>query len=199
MKRKLRFRRSGQAYLAGLEWKKGEAFGGGRSHQNHPKQPRPFHSKADLHIVMRSEHATGKKSFLAHAKRVREITNSLAKRSFIELKDFANSGNHLHLIVRARSKPALTTFLKGLSGVLCRLVTGIQRGRAGEKRALGYSFWDGRPFSRILTTMEIFRAVKNYLELNRFEISAGLPRSLAREVLKDYKTAQQYYSSHLWT
>ena len=212
MKSKLKVRRSGQVFLPGLAWKKKDVFGGGNSHTTHPTSARPFHSKADLHIVIRSEKARGKLSLLRHDTRIGQKVHAIARKVFVEVKDYANVGNHIHLRVRARSRDGLNAFLRAITGVIARIVAGRDRGWAAGRgaRRLGAPaaratadvgsgpFWDARPFSRIVSAATDVQSLAQYFELNRVERETGFSREMSRELLAIYQEQGRWYGNGIW-
>ncbi len=108
----------------------GVGFGGSKFRGN-PKGKRPFSKKHHIHIVLKSSFAVGANSFLAvrHREYVNRIVRSLAAKSGIRLYDFVNVGNHLHLMVKASHRSALSKFLRSLSGILPRRILNAQKGR----------------------------------------------------------------------
>ncbi|MBS1985104.1 MAG: hypothetical protein JST16_13120 [Bdellovibrionales bacterium] len=65
---------------------------------------------------------------------------------------------------------------------LARRTLGAERG-APSFLGAGESFWDARPFTRVVAWGRDFVRTKEYLELNRLEVKMGLPRAGARELL----------------
>jgi len=179
-------RRSGQAFLPGFSWKGDSAHGGGNSRTTHPRSARPFHPRADLHVVIRSERARGPLSMLRRATRVGRAVRSVAARAHVELKDYVNVGNHLHLRLRARSRASLQAFLRALTGLLARILLKRERG-VGARANAGVaapreSFWDARPYSRIVDGAGDGRALSHYFHLNRLETSGVTKRMNAEMV-----------------
>src|SRR5271156_5950468 len=78
------------------------------------KGPRPFAARRPLHVVMRSERARGRWSLLHPANRgtVEALMSRYAARYQVRVYQFANVGNHLHLLMRARDRHALQRFLR---------------------------------------------------------------------------------------
>ena len=53
-----------------------------------------------IHVVVRSPMARGKRSMLLKAKQVEKIVRDQAAKQHIKVCDYANVGNHLHLLIR---------------------------------------------------------------------------------------------------
>lgn len=130
------------------------------------KKIRPFHRKQALHVTMKSSQAKGKWSFLKHDNyfSVLELIESLKQRFSITIEKQSINSNHLHLLLRAKTKDDLSGFLKALSGLIVRKVTGSQKGNS-----LKAKFWDQRPFSRIVSFGRDFRNVVKYIGMNMNE------------------------------
>lgn len=132
------------------------------------KSARPIALKSPMHVVMRSQLARGQWSMLhpRHAKHVRAITETLARKHGIRLDQFANVGNHLHLLVRARQRRPFQRFLRELAGALAMMITGARKG-------VEQKFWDARAFTRIVEWGRDLRNLEIYFIKNMFE-AAGL-------------------------
>ncbi len=165
----------------------GKPFGGSKFKGN-PKTKRPFSSRHYTHLILKSTKARGTHSFLArkHQKRVNQAVRRLAGHFGVELREYANVGNHLHLLVKARRREQLCGYLRALSGVLVRIVMNCQKGnpmrRAGQRLGVrgamsgrgvdaainGEKFWDARPFTKIVAIgVRPFQNIRKYLEKNR--------------------------------
>lgn len=153
---------------------------GGDLRQGKRKIRRPFHAKKAIHISMRSSRARGSWSLLrpAHRRRVLELLQKTAEKREIRVYRFANVGNHLHLLIRARSRADLRAFLREFAGLIAVTVTGAVKGRPQK-------FWDGIPWSRIVEWGRQFKSAARYVLLNVME-SAGLrDRSLLARLGRD--------------
>ena len=136
------------------------------------REQRPLSTKRPLHLVMRSSLARGERSFLSprRSKAVRELIYRSGKKQGVKIYRFANSGNHLHLIVLPSSRGAYFRFIRSISGRLARLVLGAERGRAQ-----GIKFWDALPFTRVLEWGRDYLRTCDYLKQNTLEALGFLP------------------------
>jgi REP element-mobilizing transposase RayT len=143
---------------------------GGESSLGKRKRERPIATKRAIHIVLRSSHAQGEWSFLhpKHAAFIRLFVPELCKRLGIIVYESANVGNHLHFLLRPRSRDSLKRFLMVLSGRLAQRITGAVRGRPFGKR-----FFDYIPFSRIVEWGRAFKIARDYVVQN-FQEAMGL-------------------------
>ena len=145
----------------------GGSFGRGRR-----KERRIFSSKQAIHLVFRSEKARGNLSFLHRANRqmVEEALKALAALWGIVLYDRAVNTNHIHVLVRARSRANLTGFLRTFPGLVAMKLT-----RARKGNALPESFWSERVYSRLVSWGREFRKVKAYLLQKSWKRQERLP------------------------
>lgn len=176
-------------------------FSCGRSN---PKGRRPIATKQAIHLVMRSTLARGERSFLKRRRRIENLVRGRAAAEGIRVYDFANVGNHLHIVMRVPSHRAYKAYVRALSGLIARQVLGAEKGRAwkgteyGDRGMVGddkingsdviddasfdvrsrLRFWDTRPYTRIVAWGRDYAQLKSYVELNRAE-GAGVDRATA--------------------
>ncbi len=142
---------------------------GGDIRKGRRKLARPVDTKRPMHLVLRSTRAKGRWSLLApgNGRMVRKLVFALAGPSEVRVYDFANSGNHIHLLVRARTRRGFQRYLRALTGLLARQITGARRGQRIGK------FWDALAFSRVVSWGRDYSQAKKYLGLNRLEAMGG--------------------------
>ncbi len=166
-----------------LKNKQAKFFGGAYLKNSHAKVKRPITTKRSMHLVLRSSMAKGQWSFLKKEKKIKDIILKNAKASGIKIYRFANAGNHLHLIILPQSRKGFQTFVRAISGIIAREITGSQRG--GTERGFNnsgplekvseLSFWDKRPFTRIIEWGNEFRSLTGYLDQNSLEAWGFIP------------------------
>jgi REP element-mobilizing transposase RayT len=146
---------------------------GGDVRKGRRKLARPLDTKRLLHIVLRSSRARREWSMLrpALAERISLSARGLARRFGVRLYRYANVGNHIHLLARARSRPEFQAFLRGFAGVTARLVTGARRGRRVGR------FWDRLAYSRVVSWGREYRTVSAYVQQNENEARGGRGRT----------------------
>jgi len=140
---------------------------GGSLLRGNPKRRRPYTHHEALHLTMRASIAKGPRSMLEprHYRRVKQILRRQAWNFGITIYWFANSGNHLHLLIRPpRARAHFAGFIKALTGLLARMALAAERGKGR-----GLKFWDKRPFSRIVPWGKPFRACERYVIKNILE------------------------------
>ncbi|RYZ70000.1 MAG: hypothetical protein EOP05_13975 [Proteobacteria bacterium] len=72
--------------------------------------------------------------------------------------------NHAHLIVRFASRAMFQKFLRTITGLIARHVTGARKGRAFGKR-----FFDELAFTRVVKGFRDLRGLVAYLAKNEIE------------------------------
>lgn len=168
----MHMRRARQPYLHGFEGLKVKEFGGSLLKNGNPREARPVSVKRPMHLVMRSSLAKGEKSFLrpCRSRRIEVLVRRIGREKGVKIYRYANSGNHLHLVVLPRSRDAFQAFIRAISGLIARITLGVERGKA-----LGQRFWDARPYTRILEWGREFGGVCRYVLQNTLEAIGFIP------------------------
>ena len=117
---------------------------GGLSLKKRRKVARPLVPGAITHVVLKSSKAKGELSFYRHKKIVHLMLKAKCRDYFIELIDYVNMGNHLHLKVRFKDAQRFKNFLRAFCGQLPRKLTHAHRGVKFGR------FWDGLAYTRVL-------------------------------------------------
>jgi REP element-mobilizing transposase RayT len=148
---------------------------GGALLRGNPREQRPISTQRPMHLVLRSSQACGERSFLrpGRARLVERLVRKQGREKGVRIYRFANSGNHLHLLVLPRSRKGYHGFVRAISGLIARLALGAERGQ--PKRAQGSSFWDARPYTRIVEWGRAFHLACSYVRLNELEASDFWP------------------------
>ncbi len=186
-------RREKQTGFAILEDNNIKTFGGSNLTSN-PKMKRPISLKRSSHLVMRSLFAKGAQSFLKFDREIQNIINRQSKQHGVRVYRLANAGNHIHMVIRPRSRRAYQAFIRSTTGLIARLVIGAQRGSAKNLK-----FWENRPFTRIVEWGQDYREIMAYLMRNKFEALGFIPyrirnkhervEALKKSVLRPFSTA----------
>jgi len=148
---------------------KGAVTLGGGSIKSHAKRKRPLAPRATYHVVLRSEKAKGRYNMLKneHKKRIESIVHAQAKRFFVRIEGYANVGNHLHIKAFAQGVKEFQNFLRTVSALIARNVTGAKKGVKFGR------FWDGLIFTRILKSLKEHEILNRYIFANILESSFG--------------------------
>lgn len=141
---------------------------GGLSLKKRRKIKRPLIPGAVTHLVLKSSKARGRYCLLRNKRIVTALLKERADRFYIEVLDFVNMGNHLHLKVRFKDVKFFQNFLRTFSGLLARRITNSHKGRR-----FGTKFWDGLAFTRVLRSKIEEFGLKGYFEANREQARKG--------------------------
>jgi REP element-mobilizing transposase RayT len=117
---------------------------GGVNLKKRRKAKRPLIPGAITHLVLKSSKAKGDLSFYKHKKMVHSLLKERSKKFFVEILDYVNMGNHLHLKVRFKDPRKFQNFLRTFAALLARKITRAHRGTKFGK------FWDGLAYTRVL-------------------------------------------------
>lgn len=98
---------------------------------------------------------------------VRRIIEASAARGNVKVHKFANVGNHLHLLISAKSRARFQRFLREVAGLVARVVTGARKGKPFGK------FWDLLAHSRVVIGYKAFRNALDYVFINQMEGQFG--------------------------
>jgi REP element-mobilizing transposase RayT len=148
-------------------------FGGIYLKNYNPKSVRPMDSKKALHLVLKSSQAVGERSFGSDKLKTKiwDIICDHAEQKDITIYNYANGGNHLHLLLRAKNRDDYNAFIRSITGLIARLVGNSEKGKPLKKK-----FWDARPFSRVVSfAKKEFNNIKAYLLRNILEAIGWIP------------------------
>lgn len=156
-----------------------QGFGGSLLKGANARNARPFSSKHALHLVLRSDIARGSLS-MRHKKNIKQVDNTIKRQAAhwgVRIYKYANVGNHLHILLRPRSRRRLNGFTRSISGLIARKVMGAERGKKSTQK-----FWQARPFTRVVQWGAPFQRVKKYVETNIKEALGFLTPRLMRKM-----------------
>lgn len=158
-------RRRRQEYLSD-ELRPKLEFGGSLLKKSHAKEKRPVSTKQPMHLVLRSSIAVRELSLRSNRVRkpIDRLIRACCQKFGIRLYEYANVGNHLHLLIKVGNRFTFAKFIRAVTGVIARLVLGAQRGAPRGQR-----FWDQRPYSRIVAWKRGYQIVKDYVIQNHLE------------------------------
>jgi REP element-mobilizing transposase RayT len=140
---------------------------GGVSLKKRRKVARPLLENKITHVVLKSSKAREQYSFYRHKGTVGSLLRKTSRQFFIEILDWVNMGNHLHLKVRFKDKTRMKQFLKSFPGLLARRITGAKKGHKFGR------FWDGLAYTRVLLTKIEEYGLRGYFEANHRQRELG--------------------------
>ena len=140
---------------------------GGVSLKKRRKIKRPLVPGKITHLVLTSSKAKGELSFYKHKVLVHSLLKQRAKKFFVEIKEFVNMGNHLHIKVRFKDAQKFQNFLRTFTAMLARAITKAKKGLRFGK------FWNGLAYTRVLMTKFEELGLRIYFEGNHIERELG--------------------------
>jgi hypothetical protein len=153
---------------------------GGAQTKGFRKLERPLSTKKWIHLVLKSDKAIGQFSFLAfnNKAKVEALLKRKAKKFGVQIGELVNVGNHFHLKVKITSRPSFGNYLRSVTNLIARVVTGARKGKSFGR------FWQGLAYTRVLkTSLEELR-LKGYFEANRIEATRSI--SARAQFLKEF-------------
>jgi REP element-mobilizing transposase RayT len=170
-------KRQRQLSFAGKGLEKPNFAFGGHSFKTNAKSKRPISSKLPIHLVMRTD---GRKFSMRKPKAFRlvdEIVYRTAEKHRVRIYEFANVGNHLHLLLKLPNVQAWAKFIRELSG---RIAQEMQDLKGPEK---GQKFWIFKPFTRVVAGWKkAYQNCRDYVILNRLEGAGHIRRSQTKRL-----------------
>ena len=141
---------------------------GGSTLKRRRKTKRPLIPGVVTHVVFKSSKARGKWCLLRNKRIVASLLKERSQKYFVEILEWVNMGNHLHLKVRFVDPSGFKNFLRTFPAMLARKITG-----ASKSNKLSSKFWDGLVYTRVLLSkLEVF-GLKGYFEANRVQSKKG--------------------------
>lgn len=156
-------KRERQLAFASLEEASVKVFGGSYLRGN-AKVKRPITTKKPMHLTMHSTLARGPYSLFKFGEAIERLVYKQARKAGVKIYQYANGGNHLHMVILPLSRAAFHKFVRAIAGLIARIVTGAQRGASRNLR-----FWSARPFTRIVEWGRDYKGVCEYLVQNTLE------------------------------
>jgi REP element-mobilizing transposase RayT len=164
------------------------AHGGAHSVKKR-RTPRPMSTKHALHITLRSQFAKGQRSLLKHKKPINEVIEKASKQFQIQVYEKAICGNHIHLLIRGKTRVNLQNFFRVVAGHIAQKILEsfpitkqereAERARggaptSGKMKKTGCQknqrkFWELLIYTRIITWGKEFKTVTMYIIQNTLE------------------------------
>lgn len=147
------------------------------------RRARPLSHKDSMHLVMRSSQAKSELSFRnpRHFKKLGIFIQNFSQKKGVQIISLANVGNHLHFHIKITNRTLYKAWIRGLSSAIAMLVAG--RKKLIELKQEKKTFWDYRPFTRVIRSFKAILNLKDYIEINQFE-GLGMPRTQAVLLVK---------------
>jgi hypothetical protein len=138
---------------------------GGGERKGRRKTARPVATRRPMHVTLRASRAVGPSSLLRPlcCAQISAIVAGFAAKNGVHVLRFANVGDHLHLVVRAKTRLGFQNYLRTIAGLIARTATGAVKGRASGK------FWDELAFSRVVEWGRDLKRTLNYVLNNAME------------------------------
>ena len=157
-------------FLKDREYGPHRASYGGHLSKGRRKIARPLDRRKPLHLVLKSSHAKGSLSFLSAKNKlnVEKIFRTRSAQFGVTVQGFENMGNHIHALVKFKRKDDFQNFLRTVSALIARAVTGARKGKPFGKR-----FWDALAFTRVVNGLKDLRGLAKYFVKNEVEREIG--------------------------
>ena len=133
------------------------------------KLKRPLVPGKWTHLILKSDKAKGTLSFLTPKNQqiIREVVRAKSKKFGIRIKDDVNMGNHLHMTIKFSQRENFQKFLKSITALIARKITGAKKGKKFGR------FWQDLAFTRVVTSaLELLQLTK-YFQANRIQRDQG--------------------------
>lgn len=153
-----------------------DAFGGSLLKGN-PKTKRPLDSKLPTLLTLRGIQGGLRSPKVFH--KIDEIVYETAKKYGVRIYEYANVGNHIHILIRVTKLVLWPAFIRELTGKIASEIKTFFK--------IEGNFWKYRPHTRIVKGWKkAFKIAKDYVYLNILEAEGHIKRSETR-TLKDYR------------
>jgi REP element-mobilizing transposase RayT len=162
-------RRSPQLSFEGFH-RPNDCFGGSLLKNSHAKTKRPLESKLPILLTLRA--TKGVLRLPKNFNNVNQSVNRINKKHGVKLYQYANVGNHLHLLIKIPQVRRWPAYIRELTGRLAQIAA---------------TNWKQRPHTRIVRGWrKAFRIAKDYVELNFLEAEGFISRKETK-TLKDLR------------
>jgi REP element-mobilizing transposase RayT len=119
-----------------------------------------------MHLVLRST----SQRLVRHASVIRRLLKEISNRHYVTVYEHAINSNHLHLVVRAKTRRGFKSFLRVFAGQVAQKIT-----QAFKGTCLTASFWEHPPFTRIVEWGRASWIVRGYVIQNQLEALGIIP------------------------
>ena len=156
------------------------AFFGGSSLKGNARCKRPLDTRLPIHLVLRADVSgnlsmRNPRSFGV----VNGAVTRVAKKYGVRVYEYANVGNHLHILIKLTKLALWGAFIRELTGRIAQFMKVTLK--------IEQKFWLYRPFTRIIRGWKKpFTTAKQYIELNIIEAEGHISRQEIK-TLKDLR------------
>jgi len=151
---------------------------GGDTSAGKRKTARPITTRTPMHVVFSAKVEQQEYSFFTkrNAQLVKRVFKTYKKRYGLKIFHFAMSPNSIHLIVKARTRSGLQTFMKLFAGTIAKSIliecqTKRSKRKFWKNRAFTQFINLGKEFSMVMRNIwfrEILRLINNYTQDVKF-------------------------------
>jgi hypothetical protein len=163
-------------------------FFGGNLLKGNPRKARSLSTKHPIHLVMKSSKVNRDRNLLKEARFYSNIARKLGLKHGIKIYSIRLENGQIQMILKIQSRRAYQRFIRAYSGMIVRLIFGIQRGPALRSKNTDQRkiirFWDARPFTAIASWGPRFEKLKRFIT-SVSVIPVGF-------LIEDTKTLQRY-------
>ena len=143
---------------------------GGSVNLGKRKSTRPLDSKMPVHVVLKSNKAKGALALVRFDVEIDKILVKMAEKFQISIYEKNINYTHIHLLIRGKNRQNLQNFFRTIAGLIARLVTGAEKGKAFGK------FWSYLLYTRVLGSWKKdFANVRTYIVQNTNEVLGLVP------------------------
>ena len=141
---------------------------GGVLNRGKRKTARPVVTKKPMHIVFRARFSVlrSKRSLSI----VKAELSRWSKQFYVKIYHYSIVGNHIHAMIRAKTRQGFKYFMRVLTGQIAQRIT-----RATKGRKLRGAFWAYLAYSRVVAWGKDFLGVKKYIIQNELEAMGVIP------------------------
>ncbi len=146
---------------------------GGSLHVGRRRTRRPLSTKEPIHLVLKSDFATGARQLTEHRQIFERVLKKAARLYRIRVYGKGLARTHIHLVILGKRRIDLQNFFRVLAGHIAQEILSqhpIQNHEAGTApRERENRFWQLRIYSKIVSWGQEFKYVLNYVLQNALE------------------------------
>lgn len=154
-------------------------FGGSLTTTRVHRTQRPLSTKYPIHLVLRSTKAKGELSFWKkqNADLIKRLLKKYSVKWGVKVLSCANVGNHIHLMIHLQYRYSYEKFIRGFTGELS-----LRLQKWNKNKGQAESFWNYRPYSRVIIGQKARLTMEDYIEVNQLE-GLGVKRLQVKLIL----------------